>query len=69
MQCKKCEGVIKESHKFCPHCGRKAHKSEKQPDAGSERKKVSDLENRIEYLEEELNEAGIEFDPPEDDDD
>lgn len=71
IDCRNCEEEISAKAKYCPHCGtrQKKKKKEGQRSLKGQGKQVDKLQDRIEYLEGELEDAGIKFDNADDDDD
>lgn len=70
VDCKNCDEEISSRAKFCPHCGTKQKKKKGgQRSIDNRDKKTEKLQGYIETLQGELEDAGISYDPFEDEDD
>jgi len=69
-RCKKCDARIESESKFCPECGeRQKREHDDQRHAGADRKHVKNLQERIEYLKELLDDNEIEYEKADEEED
>lgn len=64
-RCDECESRLPAGSKFCPECGGKVKKS-RDRDQQSMGKQAKKMKGYIEYLQEQMDDAGIKYDSADD---